>query len=631
MSIPPAADPGSPLAWPHSPVRAFAPSRLSDSLGAMGLFSFRRYASRGAVLPRSLRSLGAIVSIVAVVSAQPSLAFAQAPDAKTSLAAGAKAARAKDWTKAAAEFAAANSAAPSAEALEGLANAHYQQKNDVEAYAAYEAWQKTYGAKANAAKRRTAEARLKEIAARTGLLAFDVNEPGAKITVDDKDMGTTPLAAPLRLSTGPHRVRITKAGFTPFDQAPNVAAGATQRVTVKLEAESANGRLSVKEKAGKPIRVLVDGVDMGDAPWTGEVAAGSHEVRGRGTGVTTAPETVTVERGKTKDVELVASSSTATLKVGTSDGKGLVYLDDKLVGEGTFSQEVPSGTHTLRITREGYDPFEEKIELKERETLARSITLRLSSKIETGSVEKERRPLEGIYGGFGLLMTFLPGGMKHSMQKTCEGDKPTELASCDGVGGGLGGGLTGFVGYHWDPVGVELFAGAQYDQTSPTLNWVASSTDPGIGPDPARKEEFAVRRAGGFGIMRVRLTLQGEKLRFTVAGGVGLSVRSMVLTRDTTANENSALRDAFVPDAQTYLSPVLSLEPAIQYRVGPHTALALGLSMLVESPRSFDQIPTTKQEGGHSLGPSGLTTPAYELASGTQVFIGPFIGMMFGP
>jgi hypothetical protein len=426
-------------------------------------------------------------------------------------------------------------------------------------------------------------------------------------------------------------VRITKEGFTPFDQAPNVAAGATQSVPVKLEAQTTKGRLAVKEKTGKALRILVDGVDMGDAPWTGEVEAGPHDVGGRGTGMAAAPEKVTVERGKTKDVELVASSSTATLKVGTSDGKGLVYLDGKLVGEGTFSQEIPSGSHTLRITREGYDPFEEQVELKDKETLSRSITLNLSSKIETSEVQQDKRPLEGIYGGFGLLMSFLPGGMKHSLQKTCEGDKPVELASCDGEGGGFGGGVTGFFGYHWDPVGVELFGGVQYDQSSPTLNWAASSTDPGIGPDPARTEEFAVRRVGGFGIMRVRLTLQSDKLRFSIAGGVGLSYRSMLLTRDTTAVANRAFRDAFVPDAEGYLSPVLSLEPSIQYRVGPHTAVSLGLSLLVESPRAFDQIPTTKQEGGHSLGPSGLTTPGYQLASGTQVFVGPVLGMMFGP
>ena len=566
----------------------------------------------------------------------PEVALAQAPDAKVSLANGDKAARAKEWAKAQAEYQAANATTPSSDALDGLANARYQQKHDAEAYEAYASWLKTYGA-ANPGKKRAAEARLKELEAKTGLLALDAAESGATITVDDKPSGTTPLAAPLRLAVGPHRIRITKEGFVPFDQAPNVAAGATATVQVKLEAQTTKGRLSVREKAGKAIRVLVDGVDMGQAPWVGEVEAGPHEVGGRSGPMTAVAEKVTVERGKTRDVELVASASYATLKAGTSDGKGLIYLDDKLVGEGTFASDVPSGPHSLRITREGYDPFEETIDLKEKETLARTITLKLSSKIDTGPVQKENRPLEGIYGGFGLLMTFLPGGMNSSMQKACEESRPpVELAGCSGETGGLGGGVTGFVGYHWDPVGVELFLGAQYDQTKPSLKWAASNTEPGFGDDPARTEDFAVRRIGGFGVARIRLTFQGEKLRFSIAGGVGLSYRSLVLTRDATRDSDGAT-DKLVPDAQSYLSPILSLEPSLQYRIGPHTAIALGFSLLVESPRAFDQIPTTKMEKlhGFSNGPaaptSNLTTPAYELATGTQVFMGPFVGMMFGP
>jgi len=580
-----------------------------------------------------------VVLVSAILAMQSTLlasvASAQAPDAKASLASGDKAARAKDWAKAQADYEAANAASPSADALDGLANARYQQKHDAEAYAAYESWIKTYGT-TSPAKKRAAEARLVELGTRTSLLLVESTESGAKVEVDGKPVGTTPLAAPLRLALGPHRIRVTKEGFVPFDQAPNVAVGTTTPVQVKLEAQSTKGRLSVREKSGKAIRVFVDGVDMGEAPWAGDVEAGPHEISGRSGPMTASPAKVTVERGKTKDVELVASASYATLKVGTSDGKGLVYLDDKLVGEGTFTSDVPSGPHSLRITREGYDPFEETIELKEKETLARTITLKLSSKIDTGPVQKENRPLEGIYGGFGLLMTFLPGGMNSAMQKTCEGARPAELASCSGEGGGIGGGATGFIGYHWDPVGVELFLGAQYDETSPTLKWGPSSTDPGFGPDPARTEEFKVRRAGGFGALRVRLTLQGEKIRFSVAGGVGLAYRSLVLTRDTTRDSDGA-RDALVADAQGYLSPVLSIEPSLQYRLGPHTAIALGLSVLAESPRAFDQIPTTKAENGHGFSngpaapPSGVTTPAYELASGTQVFIGPFIGMMFGP
>jgi hypothetical protein len=587
----------------------------------------------------SRRRTRAVVLVTAILAMQstllPSVASAQAPDAKTSLANGEKAARAKDWAKAQADYEAANAASPSADALEGVANAHYQQKHDGEAYVAYESWIKTYGA-TSIARKRAAEARLKELEGRTGLLALDTAEGGAAIVVDGKPAGTTPLAAPLRLAIGPHRILVSKDGFLTFDQAPNVAAGATATVQVKLEAQSSKGRLSVREKAGKPLRIFVDGVDMGDAPWAGEVEAGPHEVTGRSGPMTAAPEKVTVERGKTKDVELVASATYATLKVGTSDGKGLVYLDDKLVGEGSFTSDIPSGQHRLRITREGYDPFEETLELKDKETLARTITLKLASTIDTGPVQKENRPLEGIYGGFGLLMTFLPGGMHSAMQKTCEGTHPAELSSCSGESGGLGGGATGFIGYHWDPVGVELFVGAQYDQTSPSIKWGQSSTDPGIANDPARTEDFKVRRLGGFGALRVRLTFQGEKLRFSVAGGVGLAYRSLVLTRDSMRDSDGA-KDVLVSDAQGYLSPVLTLEPSLQYRLGPHTAISLGLAVLAESPRAFDQIPSSASEKSHAFSngplapPSKLNTPAYELASGTQVFIGPFVGMMFGP
>ena len=208
--------------------------------------------------------------------------------------------------------------------------------------------------------------------------------------------------------------------------------------------------------------------------------------------------------------------------------------------------------------------------------------------------------------------------------------------AASGEGGGLGGGVDGFIGYHWDPVGVELFVGAQYDQTSPTLKWGPSSTDPGFGPDPARTEDFSVRRVGGFGIVRVRLTLQGEKLRFSVAGGVGLSYRSLLLTRDTTRDADRA-RDAFVPDAQSYLSPIAlaRAEPPVPAR-SAHRDRARPLDARRE-PARVRSDPDDEGRGGHGFSngpaapPSGLTTPAYELASGTQVFIGPFIGMMFGP
>ena len=179
--------------------------------------------------------LASVLSLQAAQLASGSDAFAQ--DAKASLAAGDKAAKSKDWTAALAQYESAYKATPSADALEGVANARFQLKQDGEAYAAYEEYLKAYGATVAKPKKAAAEARLKELSARTGALTVTSSEAGAQVSVDDKPVGTTPLAAPLRLVTGPHRVRVSKEGFSPVDQVPNVQAGGAATLEVKLEAK----------------------------------------------------------------------------------------------------------------------------------------------------------------------------------------------------------------------------------------------------------------------------------------------------------------------------------------------------------------------------------------------------------
>jgi hypothetical protein len=406
------------------------------------------------------------------------------------------------------------------------------------------------------------------------------------------------------------------------------------------DASAGKGRLVVKEKSGKPVRVTIDGVDMGDAPWSGEVAEGAHDVALRGQGLTSAPQKVSVEKGKTQEIELTAASSSTSIKVGTSDAKGLIYLDGKLVGEGSYVGELPAGTHKLKITRDGYDPFEEDITLKENEPYSRTITLKLSSRIETGPVQNIER-LEGLYGGFTLLAMFTPGGTGNTIEKQCE-NKPPELGSCE-AGSGFGPGVGGFIGYHWDPVGIELFVGGQFDQRTMKNDWNASSTDLGIGPDPARVEDYTLSRVGGVGLARIRVSHQWEKIRLSMAAGAGFSYRVMVLERDTTAKDNSGAIDKYASEALSYLSPAVGLEPSVMYRLSPGIAVSAGLQIFFDAPSTSifgGENPKTPAEANHALRVPNATppqlkgtvsTPPYELASNMQVFIGPYLGMMFGP
>ena len=195
-----------------------------------------------------------------------SVASAQAPDAKASLASGDKAARAKDWAKAQADYEAANAAAPSADALDGLANAHYQQKHDAEAYAAYESWIKTYGT-TSPAKKRAAEARLEELGSRTVTPRSSSRRraaPRSTSTTSPWGRRRSPrrsVSRSARIASASPRT----ASFRSIRRRTSPRAR-PRRVQVKLEAQTTKGRLSVREKSGKAIRVFVDGVDMGDAP-----------------------------------------------------------------------------------------------------------------------------------------------------------------------------------------------------------------------------------------------------------------------------------------------------------------------------------------------------------------------------
>jgi hypothetical protein len=549
--------------------------------------------------------------------------------------AGDKAAKAKDWAGALGRYQTVQQVAPTAHAQLGVADALYQLARAGEAFDAYTEAQRTYSAKLSGADKTLVATRLKELASKTGALSIHVEEPGSDVALDGKSIGTSPIAALVRVAAGTHEVRVTRAGFAPFVGAADVQADGKSVVDANpLVAQSTRGHVVVHAPGTESLRVVVDGVDLGATPWEGDLPSGQHEVTGRSSSVTSIAQTINVTAGASLAIDLVTSATAAHLEVRTNDGKGVVYVDGVAKGDGAFVGDVAPGSHTVVVEREGYERFEKTVSLGERETWAETVSLKgVQAAASTGAAT---RAFEGLYGGFGLTGLFGVGGEGTDLDTSCGN---LGASGCDS-GQAAGGGLFGYVGWTFDPVGFELMVAGEADTASETAHFTstgANSTSPLA--FPPRDETFTFARLGGLTALRVRATLDGRIVRATVAGGVGLSYKKLLMKRDSLTTDGTNRVDVYSPTADTsvaYLSPALTLEGSVQVRVTPTVAFTAGLLMWADNASIWGSNSTPPPAAPRFLGaasqaPVAIATPAYHLATGAQVFLGPFLGMAFGP
>lgn len=576
-------------------------------------------------------AVGASSLTRSALAQQPAAPKVDPAEARKQLGEGDAAARTKDWAKALDHYAKSNDAMPNVLALGGVANAQYQLGKVADAWASYDELLKTYGDKLQRLQKAEAEARLKDLGARTGLMTINVDEPGANIEIDGRAFGQSPRTTPIRLPAGAHLVRVTKDGFAPFEKSTDAPGGGAATVDVKLAKESTKGTVVVREKSGQAVRVIVDGNDVGAAPWTGDLDPGPHEISLRSSSFAAPAQTVQVAKGAKVDVELVAVKAAARLEVRTSDSKGNIYVDGKLVGEGTFVGEVGVGPHDVEVRREGFDSFKKSIVLADRQVYAEAVTLRRPGGGVADSSGANDRIFQGLYGGFGLTGVAAIGQMGTELETHCSSLGAT---SCD-TPIPLGGGAFGYVGYTFNPIGFEVFLGGLADATEQRATF-DGQTHQGANPlvaTPARNERFKIVRFGGMGALRVRGTAQlGPSFRGSLAAGLGLSYKYVVAQRKAASADGTNLQDVDVFDGLTYLSPAISAEAALHWRMGQTTALSVGVMLWAENAGSSLQTPAelTRHMASTSAAVP-IATPAYHLASSAQVFLGPYVGMQFGP
>ena len=214
-------------------------------------------------------------------------------------------------------------------------------------------------------------------AVQTGSLFVRSDPAGAKVLVDNKPAGVTPITV-LDLSPGSHTVAVTAPDGSSARQSVNVEAGATATLRLSLDrpqvaqattaaAEPGNGWVLVD--APIEMQVLQGGRQIGTSGRRLPLAPGSYDLQLRAADYSTAKR-VEVSAGRVARIEVNVPDGTVNLNAAPW---AEVYLDGRSLGETPIANaSVSAGTHEVIFRNPQF------VELRQMVTVASGKATRLA-------------------------------------------------------------------------------------------------------------------------------------------------------------------------------------------------------------------------------------------------------------
>lgn len=209
----------------------------------------------------------------------------------------------------------------------------------------------------SADERTMVELEIAELNESVGALELRGVPAGAAVSVDGVMQPARALGQSwlVRVSAGPHQLRVTREGALPFERRVDVAGSHTTRVEVALTALTRAGRLRVREQDDRPLELVIDNERVGSTPWEGALAPGVHTLQSRGSGTLgTQPQQISVARDELREVVLVARELAGPLSIRVEPARASLWLDGVPLGQGSWQGGVLSGAHRVESRLEGY-------------------------------------------------------------------------------------------------------------------------------------------------------------------------------------------------------------------------------------------------------------------------------------
>jgi hypothetical protein len=252
------------------------------------------------------------------------------------------------------------------------------------------------------------------------IIDVTANEDDATLTIDDVVIGKTPFKNPVHIDVGKRTVKLTKEGFVDSTQAVDAATGQRGSVMFKLEPLSKTAVVTVTVGGSPSATVVIDGKDMGPAPFKGELTAEKHTIEARAPGFVSVGQTVDVQYKTPVNLMLTLSAERhqGRLHVVAPDG-AQIALDQRIVGTGTWEGVVSTtGSHQLVVTKQGYETYSTDVTVADDQT--RDVNVPLNATVGTSWVAWGIGSLlvvtGGIIAGYFIFQPATPGDFVGSYQ-----------------------------------------------------------------------------------------------------------------------------------------------------------------------------------------------------------------------
>lgn len=131
-------------------------------------------------------------------------------------------------------------------------------------------------------------------------VTVSVNEPGARIFVDDRLAGTAPLSAPLLIDLGKRRLRVSKPGFIEQTVVQEFGGGSSMSFHFDLRPAPTEAQLTISAEG----MINIDGKPLAERYWSGSLPAGEHAVRITAPGMLPYEREVVLQAGQSRSLNI---------------------------------------------------------------------------------------------------------------------------------------------------------------------------------------------------------------------------------------------------------------------------------------------------------------------------------------